>query len=158
MTLQELKQKRNENYKLFNEVIKVDIHSFFDKVLEEKCKEKFDKVFNGILKDYVNGETNVYIDFSNIMNDLFPKKNKFDTIEYQRTVVLGEERINYSLDFNGEEWIVFSDNLKMRYTDEIEWYIHNNLFLDLIKKLKKLFEEEIMIDVENDEMNIYFRG
>ena len=56
MTLQELKQKRNENYKLFNEVIKVDIHSFFDKVLEEKCKEKFDKVFNGILKDYVNGE------------------------------------------------------------------------------------------------------
>lgn len=159
MTLEEVKQKREENYKIFREIIVKDIHSFFDKVIEEKCTEKFDKIFNNILKDYIYGENNVIIDFSNIESELFPKKNKFTMAEYQRTIVLEDKRINYTLTFNDEEkkWYVSSENMHIEYNAYCK--IYNDLILKLLNTLKEFFKDNahIQYDIIKNQLELSFR-
>lgn len=112
MTFEEAKNQRLKNYKLYSDYIKSDL-SFFEKVLDEKCLEKSEELIKMMLKDYAYGMKKTIIDFNDI--ELFPKKTKFDTVEYQRTIVLPEGRINYSLTYLNGEWLVTAENLKIPY-------------------------------------------
>lgn len=147
MELEEIKQKRKDNLELFNNVILKDLLSFFEKVLEEKCEEKIDKILNQVYRDYIYGIDEINIDLNNVQAELFPKKNKFEWAEYIRTIVLENgKKLNYTLTYNEDEncWYISSENLKVK-CNQITQYIYNKIPNDIVNSLKKDFKEEIFV-------------
>lgn len=156
MEIEEIKQKRKDNLALFNNVILKDLLSFFEKVLEEKCKEKIEKILTQIYKDYMYGMDEIIIDLNNIQAEIFPKKNKFEWVEYIRTIVLeNSKKLNYTLTYNEDEncWYITSENLKIK-CNQITQYIYDEISISIIHSLQKDFAEEMFIKYHDKKIHI----
>lgn len=152
MIYEEVKQKRLENLKIYNELILPDINSFFIEKVDNKCDEKIETLFNSIIKNFIYGRKKVVIDFNTI--DIFDKKNAYDTVGYQRTLVIDDNnRLNYSIDLNeNKEWEVVSDNLRIPFSINI----YAKLTMKLENRLKNFFGNDININVDNKVYTLTF--
>ena len=149
MTYEEVKQKRVENLKIYNDFILPDINAFFIEKVDNKCEEKVEVLFNNVVKNYIYGKKKMVIDFNLI--DIFDKKNVYDIVGYQRTLVFSDNnRLNYSIELNNDkEWEVISDNLRIPFSINI----YAKLTMKLEKRLKTFFGNDINISVDN---KVYF--
>lgn len=145
LDLNELQKKRTENLLLYKNFILPDIESFFIDVIKSKTKDVSINILAQIQKDFAYGKDKTQIDLDKI--EIFPKKNKYDIIEYKRTIVK-DIRINYSLEMNDDNsWCVVGEQICIPYNCDVKYIF--------IKTLQEILEEELNVKFNKEIYDIH---